>query len=299
MAIRLRKKGPADVSIMLYGVLIKLTGETPELLGQMQDVLPPVWIPADPTSECDLSLGMIASESDDQDELVLRQELPDVETGWLEINHGPSAEMLDQLRRTLRDFVARNAPAHVFLHAGVVAHHGRALLLPGESFAGKSTLTAALARAGAEYYSDDFAVLSPDGIVHPFPEPVSLRLTFGRFAQTPHTMAELGAVAGTKPVPVGLIVASQYRPGRTWDPVTLSPAAAVLELITHTYQCTDRPELSMHTLHNAISGARMLKGERGEAEELAPILLAELEAQSAGAVDQAAGATDQVAAPQN
>ena len=57
----------------------------------------------------------------------------------------------------------------VFLHAGVVGWGGRALLLPGRSFAGKSTLVEALVRAGAIYYSDEYAVLDLQGGSTPSP----------------------------------------------------------------------------------------------------------------------------------
>ena len=64
--------------------------------------------------------------------------------------------------------VANYAPDRVFVHAGVVAWRGRALVLPGTSFAGKTTLVAELVRAGAIYYSDEYAVLDEQGRVHPY-----------------------------------------------------------------------------------------------------------------------------------
>ena len=35
---------------------------------------------------------------------------------------------------------------------------GRAIVIPGRTFSGKSTLVAELVRAGATYYSDEYAV---------------------------------------------------------------------------------------------------------------------------------------------
>ena len=64
----------------------------------------------------------------------------------------------------------------MFVHAGVVAVDGRALLLPGGSFTGKTTLVAALLRAGAQYGSDEYAVLDEAGLVLPaYPRPLSIR----------------------------------------------------------------------------------------------------------------------------
>ena len=43
---------------------------------------------------------------------------------------------------------------------------------------------AALVRAGAEYYSDEFAPLDAGGLVHPFAKPLSIRNE--RFVQVDH-----------------------------------------------------------------------------------------------------------------
>jgi hypothetical protein len=64
--------------------------------------------------------------------------------------------------------IALHAPEHVFVQAGVVGVGERAMVLPGKSFAGKTTLVAALVRAGAEYWSDEYAVLDANGDVHPY-----------------------------------------------------------------------------------------------------------------------------------
>ena len=61
------------------------------------------------------------------------------------------------------------------MHAGVVGWNGRALLLPGRTLSGKTTLVAELLRAGATYYSDELAVLDARGRVHPFPKPLAIR----------------------------------------------------------------------------------------------------------------------------
>ena len=53
-------------------------------------------------------------------------------------------------------------------HAGVVGWRGRAIVIPGRSHAGKSTLVAELVRRGAVYYCDEFAVLHETGRVHPY-----------------------------------------------------------------------------------------------------------------------------------
>ena len=60
----------------------------------------------------------------------------------------------------------------LFVHAGVVGWQGKAILIPGRSFSGKTTLVKALIEAGATYYSDEFAILDRQGLVHPYPLPL-------------------------------------------------------------------------------------------------------------------------------
>jgi hypothetical protein len=62
------------------------------------------------------------------------------------------------------------------LHAGAVAHAGRAWLLAGPSGAGKTTLALALLERGFPLLSDDFAPLElATGLVHPFPKSLGVR----------------------------------------------------------------------------------------------------------------------------
>ena len=66
--------------------------------------------------------------------------------------------------------IAEFAVGKVFLHAGVVGWKGRAIVIPATSFSGKTTLVAELVKRGAQYYSDEYAVLDAEGKVEPFPE---------------------------------------------------------------------------------------------------------------------------------
>ena len=101
--------------------------------------------------------------------------------------------------------VAERAPDQLFVHAGVVGWDGRAIVIPGASFAGKTTLVQAWLEAGATYYSDEFAVLDREGRVHPFARPLAIRDGSGTVTrQVP--VAALGAESGTTPLVIGLVL---------------------------------------------------------------------------------------------
>ena len=184
---------------------------------------------------------------------------------------------LEVLDSAIRLRVAFEAPDHIFVHAGVVAHEGRALLIPGKSFSGKTTLVASLVRAGATYYSDEFAPIDRDGLVHPYAKPLSIR--GDNQLQTNHHVATIGGTSGHKPLPVAAVVHTTYREGAVWEPTRLSPAQGALALFGNAVAARDRPDEVLHALTSAVEGATILDGDRGEADELAPLLLAELGAQ--------------------
>ncbi len=185
-------------------------------------------------------------------------------------------EALAVLEADLRLNAAAAATRRVFVHAGVVAHRGRAIVLPGRSGAGKTTLVAALVRAGATYYSDEFAVLDGRGRVYPFAKPLSLRDPESAGVRSV-TAEALGGVSGTRPLRAGLVFLSSYRPGTRWRPARLTPGGALLKLVPHTVPVRRRPEASLRSLTAMVEGALVLKSARGEAEEVAPLLLETLE----------------------
>ncbi|MGE0668780.1 MAG: HprK-related kinase A [Sphingomonadales bacterium] len=72
--------------------------------------------------------------------------------------------------------VATRTFTHLILHAAVVAREGRAVILPGQSGQGKSTLCAALVARGWRHLSDEFALLDPASLaITAHPRPISLK----------------------------------------------------------------------------------------------------------------------------
>jgi hypothetical protein len=181
------------------------------------------------------------------------------------------ADALERLESEVNLFVAEHARDRLFVHAGVVAWRGRAILVPGRSGSGKSTLVAALVRAGARYYSDEYAVLDADGRVHPFPRPLSLRRADGSRARRSHVA--LGGRAGARPIEVSLVLACRYRPRGRPGLRPLSPGRMVLALLKHTVAARSRPELAFTCLEQVASRARGLYGVRKEAAAFAGRIL--------------------------
>ena len=172
----------------------------------------------------------------------------------------------------LRMYIALNAPDHVFVHAGVVGVGERAIVLPGRSFAGKTTLVAALVQAGAEYWSDEYAVLDADGLVHPYPKPLSMRIDDTR-ATDERPIESLGGRAGDRPLPVAVIAFTTYRPGVAFAPRPCTTGEGAIKLLEHSIAARSRPEQVLAAARNAATEAIILEGGRGDADEAASALL--------------------------
>ncbi len=170
---------------------------------------------------------------------------------------------------------AFRARDYLFVHAGVVGWRGRAILIPGRSMTGKTTLVRALVEGGATYYSDEFAVLDRQGQVHPYPLPLSIRGAHGQPAQkTP--VETLGGQVGSEPLPVGLVVVTAYQPGARWRPRALSAGRALLALMDNTVAARREPSYSMPILRATVTGTTVVRSKRGEARAVARALLRRL-----------------------
>lgn len=173
----------------------------------------------------------------------------------------------------LRIAVAEHASSHVFIHSGVVSWGKRALLLPANSFQGKTTLVAELVKCGAEYYSDEYAVLDADGRVNPFPRDLSVRYfdEFVREKEVP--VSSFGGIKGIDPIPVGLVLLTEYQENADWAPQMLSTGKGIIEIVPHTIPVRANTEFSLKVLNKALSRAIIAKSPRGDAAKFAGIIL--------------------------
>src|SRR6267154_968264 len=184
--------------------------------------------------------------------------------------------MLDAFESHVQLTVAEYAPRRVFVHAGVVGWKDRAILIPGLSYSGKTTLVDQLIRAGATYYSDEYAVLDERGRVHPYPRALGIRLPNSDESKKVRA-EEIGGRIGSKPLRVGLVLSTNYKNGARWRPRQVTRGRGVLELMSNTVSARSQPELALTVLPLALESARILKGVRGEAAEIVKSILERVE----------------------
>jgi hypothetical protein len=268
----------ANTYINAHGLRVGVRTNEPSVLEGIERHFPAGWkpLPAGPVNrQYSLkvtpapSVGRISNPSHlsgcARRYLLLRGAQKLVETGTL-------GEVLQSLEYDLEIYVAERAPHYVFVHAGVVAWHGRAIVIPGRSTSGKSTLVAALSWAGASYYSDEFALLDPSGRVHAYPRPLRLRPTAPSIP-VPDEHQISGSVARA-PLPVGLVVVTKFVAGATWQPRPLSTGQAILALMANSMSARRQPHVVLATLRHALAGASAIGGPRGEAGDTAAQVLA-------------------------
>jgi len=172
-------------------------------------------------------------------------------------------DVLDRFDTYYALAIAQLAPKRVFIHAGVVGWRGKAIVIPGKTLSGKSTLVAELVRQGAEYYSDEFTVLDSDGYVHPYHKPIAMRPTpTSRQVNLP--IDELKGVMGYTPIPVSLVVLTKYKLNAVWRPKKLSHGAGILGMLENSVGAQYAPERVLKTLSHVANRASFVKSPRGE-----------------------------------
>ncbi|MFV0309366.1 MAG: hypothetical protein ACK5OX_16675 [Desertimonas sp.] len=130
------------------------------------------------------------------------------------------------------------------VHAAAVSRDGRAIVLAGESHAGKSTLAAWLTAHGWNFLTDEVALLERRADrsvwVHPFPRPIGVRrpgpldelvAVTGPDTEVLVPASELGALG--EPAPLAALVFPDRDDGVARQLVARHPATAARELATH------------------------------------------------------------------
>ena len=245
--------GAEEIVFEAFGVRLRVLADAPELIERITAVLPPGAQPSSADSATE-SMAVLADGGGTykfvfNDRPVTR--------------HAELPLVLHLLENELRTYVGLRAPNRIFVHAGVVAIGGGVIVLPGRSFSGKTRLVVELVRLGATYYSDEYAVIDNDGLVHPYAKPISVR-DHHQVQQDRH-VEDLGGSAGDQALPVSSMIHTTYRPGAAWSAHNLTVGRGVLAMMRHTLAAQTRAAEAMPALRRAIEGALLLEGERGEA----------------------------------
>lgn len=152
--------------------------------------------------------------------------------------------------------IAATAHYYLMLHAAVLERDGRALIMPGDPGAGKSTLTAALMLSGWRLLSDEIALIDRrDGLLRGLARPVSLknasidiiraRVPSAAFGDTAHdthkgTVSHLKASTDSvlrvrEPARPTWVVFPRWKAGAPSRLTPHSKSAAFLHLASHAF----------------------------------------------------------------
>lgn len=260
------------MALTAYEVSVGVRTDDPRALGAVAERLPPGWRPS--ASPHVSRLYSLITGGADGGRGVRRFQLLYAGAELIARSLDPGV-VLERFESDLQLYVAERAPRRIFVHAGVVGWKGRAVVIPGRSLSGKTTLVSELVRAGADYYSDEYAVIDREGRVHPYARPLAVRAGDG-LRQTRKTVEEFGGRAGEGSLPIGLVVVSRYERGTSWCPRPLTPGECVLELLSNTVPARRSPTRALSVLTKAAAGASALDGPRGEAAAVAEVILRSL-----------------------
>jgi hypothetical protein len=260
-------------AFMTYGLRVGIRVNAPQILDRLKSSLPPGWTRAKSSVVDRLYSIWLPAPSSDKDVQPLSffhvgidpiRKLPDIDS------------VISSFESDFHLYLAEHARHKTFIHAGAVGWKGKAILIPGRTMSGKTTLVSEFVKAGAIYYSDEFAVLDGRGHVHPFAEPLGMRDRCS-FSQDKVAVTDLGGVSGTDPLSVGLVVFCRYKPGVQWRPRGISPAQSVLLLLSNAAAARRKPKSILKTLEKVVLKAKTLKGTRGEAGSVVHSILSALE----------------------
>ncbi len=246
-----------------YGVRIEIRTDAPELWDLLTPMLPPI---REASTLCGSDRIYTFRRGSAHHRLHANGRLLLESADW--------DDLIERLENDIQIFLGDRSPNMVYLHAGAVAWQGRAIVVPGTSYSGKSTLVAALLRAGATYYSDEYAVLDAGGRVHPYPRLLSLRQPAGKSLR--QAAAELGAATGRTAIAPAVFLFTTFKTQASWAPRALDVSQAILETVRHCVPIRRKPGASLDAITRALSQAALLAGPRGEADATAQAVLQRL-----------------------
>lgn len=262
-----------SVAIEAFGCKIGFRVSDAATLGVLVQAFPPAWELA-AFEQLDLSFRIIRVKNNDGNRGSSNSRFDYYRDGELLWSGLTLENVTETLESQVQHYIAEFAEPWLFVHAGVVGWNGAAIVLPGASFTGKSTLVAALVAAGATYFSDEYAAINPSAQVLAFRRRLSLRDgPFGPAAKIDLAQCGEGRVSMLNPLPIGLVAFLRYRAGTRMESKTLDTGEGILALCQHTVAIRRRPADALAVLSRVATDVRIIEGVRGEAKEAAAWLL--------------------------
>ena len=260
------------IKIEAYGVKIGVFCNDPLILRKLNKLLPVV-VPNE--------LRFIEDETFEQ--IFTIEKVKNADTIFIrrndeeEFKYFDEETLLDHFSSRIRITIAEFAKSKVFIHAGAVGWRGFGIMIPGQSYSGKTTLVSELIKLGAEYYSDEYAVLDENGYLQPYPKMLSMRGILNDWDQVDTAPEAFGATIGKKNIPVGMVLITKYEENGQWHPELLKSGEGILEILQHTIPVRNNPDFVLKVLKKLVSRAIIAKSKRCTAHTFAPILLKYLE----------------------
>lgn len=205
----------------------------------------------------------------------------------LQFEPATRAEVLPYVEWAVNWQVPHVLPEFLQLHASTVQFGGGAVVFPGGSGFGKSTLTMGLLARGWRYFSDEFALIhASTRLVHPFPRalclkkpslPLAEKLGVCVHRNTYHLKGGKGLVGFVDPLslgrdrvaaasPIRWVIFPKYTPGAVPQLAPMSRAEAALEMHRHCFNLLNCAAPGVDVLADVVRGAdcyRLTTGELG------------------------------------
>lgn len=189
---------------------------------------------------------------------------------WIQSSSHPSGLLRSMIDCLDHAVIGRLRDFHV-VHAGAVLMGNRALLFPGASHSGKSSLVPELLRCGARCFSDEYALIDRQGRVHSYPRPLMIRC--GDREQRFALPEEFKSSVADTSAAVGWILSLRFSSSSGWSVAETSQSQGMMSLLQNTpHAMADSCEL-VASLHRAAYTARCYAGLRGEAKDAAGEIL--------------------------
>lgn len=236
---------PPTLMIAFNGRQVAISAAPPEVQSGLTAIFAQMLIPpAEKTAEQQFAI------TGDEGQYRLRRE------NGAEQSYTTLPRLLAALSHELMLSFIKLQPHLVWLHAGAVAHRGGAILIPGLTGQGKSTLVTQLYQQGWAYLADDLLALEPDtNRAIPFPRTPYVRLAPGRplspiqFRKLEKTKIELDPNRVCRqPQPIQAIVLPAYDAVTPAELVPCPPAEAVQVLLENCANFPDQRDTAVEHL---------------------------------------------------